>query len=105
MMIGLIFVGIVGFKVLFFDIGVVDFFGDFLNLVLKSFVFYVVIYVSEDVDDLVNVKGFEKGLWEFFCLFGEWVMGKVNVRDSNGVLRVWEDFLFRFIKFGDYFNL
>lgn len=104
-MTGSIFAGTAGFKASLLDTGAADSPGDPLNLVLKSFVPHVAIHASEDVDDLVNAKGFEKGLWELLRPFGERVMGKVNVRDSNGVSRAWEDFSLRFTKFGDHSNL
>ncbi|KAK4661019.1 hypothetical protein QC762_124080 [Podospora pseudocomata] len=104
-MTGSIFAGTAGFKASLLDTGAADSPGDPLNLVLKSFVPHVAIHASEDVDDLVNAKGFEKGLWELLRPFGERIMGKVNVRDSNGVSRAWEDFSLRFTKFGDHSNL
>lgn len=104
-MTGSVFAGTAGFKASLLDTAAADSPGDPLNLVLKSFVPHVAIHASEDVDDLVNAKGFEKGLWELLRPFGERVMGKVNVRDSNGVSRAWEDFSLRFTKFGEHSNL
>ncbi|KAK4159788.1 ER-golgi trafficking TRAPP I complex 85 kDa subunit-domain-containing protein [Cladorrhinum sp. PSN259] len=102
---GSIFVGTAGFKASLLDTGAGENPGDPLNLILKSFVPHVAIHASQDVDELVNRKGFEKGLWELLRPFGERVMGKVNVRDSNGLSRSWEDFSVRFTKFGDRSNI
>ncbi|KAK4202818.1 ER-golgi trafficking TRAPP I complex 85 kDa subunit-domain-containing protein [Triangularia verruculosa] len=104
-MTGSIFAGTAGFKASLLDTEAADSPGDPLNLVLKSFVPHVAIHASQDVDELVNAKGFQKGLWELLRPFGERVTGKVNVRDSNGVSRAWEDFSLRFTKFGDHSNL
>ncbi|KAK3996184.1 ER-golgi trafficking TRAPP I complex 85 kDa subunit-domain-containing protein [Cladorrhinum sp. PSN332] len=102
---GSIFAGTAGFKASLLDTGAGENPGDPLNLILKSFVPHVAIHASQDVDGLVGQKGFETGLWELLRPFGERVMGKVNVRDSNGVSRQWEDFSVRFSKFGDRSNI
>lgn len=75
--------------------------GEPLSLVLRAFVPHVAIYPSTDTEALVHEKGFKNGLWELLRPFGEKIQGKVNVRDSNGVSRVAEDFSIRFTKFGD----
>lgn len=75
--------------------------GDPLNLILKAYVPHVAIYASAGTDGLVREKGFERGLWELLRPFGERVSGKVNVRDSNGSSRSWDDFAVRFTQFGD----
>ncbi|CAK7198151.1 hypothetical protein SEUCBS139899_000809 [Sporothrix eucalyptigena] len=75
--------------------------GDPLNLVLKAFVPHVAVYSSRDTDQLAREKGFPNGLWELLRPFGERVAGRVQVRDSNGAPRPWEDFSVRFVKFGD----
>jgi hypothetical protein len=72
-----------------------------LNLLLKSLVPHVAIYGSQDVEELVKEKGFNGGLWELLRPFGERVQGKVNVRDSNGSSRTWDDFSVRFVRFGE----
>ncbi|CAK7218386.1 hypothetical protein SCUCBS95973_003466 [Sporothrix curviconia] len=75
--------------------------GDPLSLVLKAFVPHVAVYSSRDTDELAREKGFPNGLWELLRPFGERVAGRVNVRDSNGAPRPWDDFSIRFTKFGD----
>ncbi|CAK7220887.1 hypothetical protein SBRCBS47491_004340 [Sporothrix bragantina] len=75
--------------------------GDPLNLVLKAFVPHVAVYSSRDTDELAREKGFPNGLSELLRPFGEHVAGRVNVRDSNGAPRPWDDFSIRFTKFGD----
>ncbi|KAK4229995.1 ER-golgi trafficking TRAPP I complex 85 kDa subunit-domain-containing protein [Podospora fimiseda] len=102
---GSIFAGTAGFKASLLDTGAGENPGDPLNLILKSYVPHVAIHASQDVDELVNQKGFEKGLWELLRPFGERVTGKVNVRDSNGLSKQWEDFSVRFTKFGDRSNI
>ncbi|TPX15048.1 uncharacterized protein E0L32_004878 [Thyridium curvatum] len=74
--------------------------GDPLNLLLKAFVPHIAVYSSQDTEELAREKGFEHGLWELLRPFGERVQGKVNVRDSNGAARTWEDFSVRFTRFG-----
>ena len=75
--------------------------GDPLSLLLKAFVPHVAVYSSQDTDDLVREKGFSNGLWELLRPFGERVSGRVQVRDSNGAPRPWDDFSVRFVNFGD----
>ncbi|EPE10762.1 trapp complex protein trs85 [Ophiostoma piceae UAMH 11346] len=75
--------------------------GDPLSLLLKAFVPHVAVYSSQDTDDLVREKGFSNGLWELLRPFGERMPGRVQVRDSNGAPRPWDDFSVRFVNFGD----
>ncbi|KAJ4857488.1 ER-Golgi trafficking TRAPP I complex 85 kDa subunit domain-containing protein [Trichoderma breve] len=74
--------------------------GEPLNLILKSFVPHVAVYASRDTEALIGEKGFQHGLWELLRPFGENIQGKVNIRDSNGVGRIVEDFSIRFTRFG-----
>ncbi|KAK1766702.1 ER-golgi trafficking TRAPP I complex 85 kDa subunit-domain-containing protein [Phialemonium atrogriseum] len=90
-----------GFKQSLLDTGAADNPGDPLNLILRSFVPHIAIYGSQDVEELVREKGFDGGLWQLLRPFGERIQGKVNVRDSNGGARAWEDFSVRFVRFGD----
>jgi len=90
-----------GFKQSLLDTGAADQAGDPLNLILKSFVPHIAIYGSQDVDELVREKGFDGGLWQLLRPFGERIQGKVNVRDSNGGARTWEDFSVRFVRLGE----
>ncbi|KAL7785222.1 cis-golgi transport protein particle complex subunit [Trichoderma ceciliae] len=75
--------------------------GEPLNLILKSFVPHVSVYASRDTEALIREKGFNHGLWELLRPFGENIPGKVNIRDSNGVGRIVEDFSLRFTRFGE----
>lgn len=93
--------GNAGFKQSLLDTAAADNPGDPLNLVLKSFVPHVAVYGSQDVDELVREKGFEGGLWELLRPFGERVQGRVNVRDSVGGSKSWDDFSVRFVRFGE----
>ncbi|TFA97510.1 hypothetical protein CCMA1212_010787 [Trichoderma ghanense] len=72
-----------------------------LNLILKSFVPHVSVYASRDTEALIREKGFQHGLWELLRPFGESIQGKVNIRDSNGVGRIVDDFSIRFTRFGE----
>jgi hypothetical protein len=90
-----------GFTHSLLDTGAADNPGDPLNLILKSFVPHVAVYPSEDTEQLVKEKGFQRGLWELLRPFGERVQGKVTIRDSNGAGRSWEDFGVRFTRFGE----
>ncbi|KAK4218679.1 putativeTRAPP complex protein TRS85 [Rhypophila decipiens] len=90
-----------GLKQSLLDTGAADNPGDPLNLILKSFVPHIAIHGSEDVNDLVREKGFSNGLWELLRPFGERIQGKVNIRDSVGLSRSWDDFSVRFTRFGD----
>ncbi|CAK7274280.1 hypothetical protein SEPCBS57363_006084 [Sporothrix epigloea] len=75
--------------------------GESLNLILKAFVPHVAVYSSRDTDALAREKGFPNGLWELLRPFGDRIAGRVNVRDSNGAPRPWEDFSIRFTRFRD----
>lgn len=90
-----------GFKQSLLDTSAADQAGDPLNLILKSFVPHIAVYGSQDVDELVREKGFDGGLWQLLRPFGERIQGKVNVRDSNGGARTWEDFSVRFVRLGE----
>ncbi|KAL2110209.1 hypothetical protein VUR80DRAFT_1468 [Thermomyces stellatus] len=72
-----------------------------VNVIRQSFVPHVAVLASKDTDVLVQEKGFEAGLWELLHPFGDRIHGKVNVRDSNGVGRSFEDFSVRFVRFGN----
>lgn len=75
--------------------------GNPLSLLLKALVPHIAIYASPDTDGLAKEKGFDRGLWELLRPFGERVLGKVTVRDSNGSSRSWDDFSVRFTRFGE----
>lgn len=67
------------------------------QIIVDSFAPRVTCYASTDADELIKLKGFNTGLRELLCSFGERVQGKVIIRDSLGVGREWEDFGVRFI--------
>jgi len=71
------------------------------NLVLQAFVPHIAIHTSADTHELIKDKGFDGGLWELLRPFGERVQGKVNVRDSIGSGKIYEDFAVRFVQLGD----
>ena len=71
------------------------------NLILQAFVPNVAVHTSADTHELIKDKGFDGGLWELLRPFGERVQGKVNVRDSIGSGKTYEDFAVRFVQLGD----
>lgn len=75
--------------------------GDPRNLILQAFVPHIAVHTSIDTHELVKDKGIEGGLWELLRPFGERVQGKVNVRDSIGAGKTWDDFSVRFVQLGD----
>lgn len=80
---------------------VIDSPGAPISLIRQSFVPHIAVLASEDTDALVREKGFEAGLWELLRPFGDRIHGKVNIRDSNGAGRTYEDFSVRFVRFGE----
>ncbi|KAF2993906.1 hypothetical protein G7054_g10219 [Neopestalotiopsis clavispora] len=75
--------------------------GDPLNLLVHALAPHVAVYASEDTEQLVKEKGFERGLWQLLRPFGERVQGKVIIRDSNGASRTYEDYSIHFVRFGE----
>ncbi|POS87923.1 hypothetical protein EPUL_000728 [Erysiphe pulchra] len=71
------------------------------KLIIQGFVPHIAVHTSTDTSDLVNEKGFKGGLWEILRPFGEHIQGKVNVRDSVGAGKTWEDYAVHFVKLGD----
>lgn len=67
------------------------------QIIVDSFAPRVTCYTSTDADGLIRSKGFNSGLRELLCSFGERVEGKITIRDSLGVSREWQDFGIRFI--------
>lgn len=67
------------------------------QIIVDSFAPRVTCYASTDADELIKLKGFNSGLRELLCSFGEKVQGKITIRDSLGISREWEDFGIRFI--------
>ncbi|KAL3426026.1 Transport protein particle subunit trs85-2 [Phlyctema vagabunda] len=74
---------------------------DARNLISQAYVPHIAVHTSIDTKELVKDKGFDGGLWELLRPFGERVQGKVNVRDSIGASRTWDDFAVRFVELGD----
>lgn len=50
---------------------------------------------------MAREKGFDGGFWELLRPFGDRVHGKVNIRDSNGAGRSYDDFSVRFVRLGE----
>ena len=75
------------------------------QIIVDSFAPRVTCYASTDADELVRVKGFNSGLRELLCSFGERVQGKITIRDSLGISREWEDFGIRVIDPGSLQNV
>ncbi|KAI9649858.1 hypothetical protein NHQ30_002440 [Ciborinia camelliae] len=71
------------------------------NLILSGFVPHIAVHTSADTHELAQDKGFKGGLWELIRPFGEKIQGKVNVRDSIGAGRTYDDFGVRFVQLGD----
>ncbi|RKF60390.1 Transport protein particle subunit trs85-2 [Erysiphe neolycopersici] len=71
------------------------------KLIIQGFVPHIAVHTSTDTNDLVNEKGFKGGLCEILRPFGEHIQGKVNVRDSVGAGKTWEDYAVHFVKLGD----
>ena len=67
------------------------------QIIVDSFAPRVTCYASSDADGLIRLKGFNSGLRELLCSFGERIEGKVTIRDSLGISREWHDFGIRFI--------
>ncbi|KAI6247517.1 hypothetical protein HI914_04138 [Erysiphe necator] len=71
------------------------------KLIIQGFVPHIAVHTSTDTSDLVSEKGFKGGLCEILRPFGEHIQGKVNVRDSVGAGRTWEDYAVHFVKLED----
>lgn len=71
------------------------------KIIIQGFVPHIAVHTSTDTNELVNEKGFKGGLWEILRPFGEHIQGKVNVRDSVGAGKTWEDYAVHFVKLGD----
>lgn len=67
------------------------------QIIVDSFAPRITCYASTDADGLIRLKGFNSGLRELLCSFGERVEGNVTIRDSLGISREWHDFGIRFI--------
>ena len=65
---------------------------DIQSTVLKSFSPRVAVYASPDTDELIRLKGLYGGLCCLLRPFGENVPGKINIRDSLGSSRSWDNF-------------
>ncbi|KAF2458995.1 ER-golgi trafficking TRAPP I complex 85 kDa subunit-domain-containing protein, partial [Lineolata rhizophorae] len=71
------------------------------NLMLRGFAPRVGVVASGDTEEIVREKGVQGGFLALVRPFGEWVQGKVTVRDSHGASRTWEDYGVRFVGMGD----
>lgn len=70
---------------------------DYRQLILHSFAPRVAVFASPDTDELVNLKGFQDGLYGLLRPYGEVLPGKVVIRDSVGGSRGWDDYGIRFL--------
>ena len=68
------------------------------DVLLQSFWPTIVVYPSADTEELVRLKGIYGGFCDLLKPFGERTYGKVNVRDSMGGSRSWDDFGVYFTK-------
>ncbi|RKF55109.1 Transport protein particle subunit trs85-2 [Golovinomyces cichoracearum] len=71
------------------------------KLILQAFVPHIAVHTSSDTSELLSGKGFKRGLWELLRPFGEHIPGKVNVRDSLGAGKTWEDYAVHFVQLED----
>ena len=62
------------------------------DVLLQSFWPVIAVYPSADTEELIRLKGIYGGFCDLLKPFGERVYGKVNVRDSTGGSRSWDDF-------------
>ena len=62
------------------------------EILLQSFWPTIAVYSSADTEELVRLKGIYGGFCDLLKPFGERIYGKVNVRDSAGGSRSWDDF-------------
>ena len=67
------------------------------QILLQSLWPTIAVYPSADTEELVRLKGIYGGFCDLLKPFGERVYGKVNVRDSTGGSRSWDDFGVHFI--------
>ncbi|KAB2575450.1 Trapp complex protein trs85 [Lasiodiplodia theobromae] len=65
-------------------------------LILRSFVPHVGVVASPDTEEICRGKGFAGGFLELIRPYGDYVPGKVTIRDSNGASKSWDDFGVRF---------
>ena len=71
---------------------------DSLDILLQSFWPTIAVYPSTDIEELIRLKGVYGGFCDLLKPFGERVYGKVNIRDSTGGSRSWDDFGVHFTK-------
>jgi len=62
----------------------------------------VAVVASRECEELVRAKGIAGGLFELLRPFGDLVVGKVNIRDSQALTLPVDDFTVRFIDFNYY---
>ncbi|KXT13871.1 hypothetical protein AC579_6885 [Pseudocercospora musae] len=75
--------------------------NDIRDLILRAFSPHVSVLASQDTEELIRHKGVNGGLLELLRPFGEHIPGKVTIRDSTGVSRIWDDFAIRFAGVND----
>lgn len=57
---------------------------------------HVGVVASPDTEEICRGKGFAGGFLELIRPYGDYVPGKVTIRDSNGASKSWDDFGVRF---------
>ncbi|KAI5363242.1 putative TRAPP III complex, Trs85 protein [Septoria linicola] len=71
--------------------------NDVRDLLLRAFAPHVSVLASHDTEELVRHKGIPGGLLDLLRPFGEHIQGKVTIRDSTGISKLWDDFSLRFV--------
>ena len=62
----------------------------------------IAVIASRECEELIRHKGFAGGLFELLRPFGDAVVGKVNIRDSQALTLPVDDFTVKFIDFNYY---
>ena len=62
------------------------------NIIIRSYAPNIAVYAAPEIDELVSEKGIRGGLAALLRPFGEYVRGKVVIRDSHGLSKAWDDF-------------
>ncbi|MCJ1311334.1 hypothetical protein MMC25_005005 [Agyrium rufum] len=68
------------------------------EIIIKSYWPTVAIYASADTEELIRLKGIYGGFCGLLRPYGERMPGKVNIRDSVGGSKSWDNFGIRFIQ-------
>lgn len=71
--------------------------NDTRELILRAYSPHVSVLASQDTEELVRHKGIAGGLLDLLRPFGEHVQGKITIRDSTGISKMYDDFSLRFV--------